>query len=321
MQRIDQLKQTIPNPSTVIDRISKTTRHTLIQALNRPRDLRDGVKILDEDWDNLILLDACRCDVFREVNTIEGDFQCRNSLGSATAEFLQRNFGGRSAYDTILVSSNAMVGTKAEALDLFKVVGVWGNDPGRSENRETNVNPASISDPEPVLNKALELHEKYPNKRLIVHFLPPHTPFMIKDGEYLDEDSKYRTFEAVRNGEIDPSEIRAVYRENVEYVLQYVSQLTDAVSGKTVITADHGELLGEGIPMFLRLLHPRWPFSDRHKFDYAHYNGIRVPELIKVPWLEVDGDRREIIASDHPEAVEMDTDALDEHLEALGYKT
>jgi hypothetical protein len=317
----DPLKRALSAPAAVAERLVKTARYGLIRLLNRPAGLRNGVDILDEDWDNLVLLDACRCDVFESVNPIDGVFECRNSKGSATGEFLQENFAGRSAHDTILVSSNAMVGANADALDLFKIVGLWGKAREETDHRETNVDPASMADPERVLEKAIELHERYPNKRLIVHFLPPHTPFLRKDGESLSDDSEYRTFAAVREGRVRRSEIEAVYRENVEYVLNYVTTLLDRINGKTVVTADHGELLGEGIPTYLRLLHPRWPFAERHKFEYAHYNGIRVPELIKIPWLEVGGERREIVAADGPAGVEMETDDLEEQLSALGYKT
>ena len=44
----------------------------------------DGTHIMDEDWDNLIILDACRYDLFEEVNTIDGTLESRISLGSAS---------------------------------------------------------------------------------------------------------------------------------------------------------------------------------------------------------------------------------------------
>jgi hypothetical protein len=178
-----------------------------------------------------------------------------------------------------------------------------------------------MADPSVVVDRALSVHQEYPNKRLVVHFLPPHTPFLVRGGEPIPEDSEYRTFHGVRNGTVTESEMREVYRENVEYVLDFVEELVDGLDGKTVVSADHGELLGEGVSAACRLLHPRWSFRDRANFDYGHYSKIRVPELVEVPWLELPHNgRRRIVAADEPAGVEMDEEAIDEQLEALGYK-
>ena len=40
--------------------------------------------------------------------------------------------------------------------------------------------------------------------------------------------------------------IREAYESNLRYVLSYVSKLVRHLKGIKVITADHGELLGEG---------------------------------------------------------------------------
>jgi hypothetical protein len=55
----------------------------------------DGINVLEEDWDNLVILDACRYDLFKQVNDISGDLQKRQSQASMTAEFLNRNFAGK----------------------------------------------------------------------------------------------------------------------------------------------------------------------------------------------------------------------------------
>jgi hypothetical protein len=69
--------------------------------------------------------------------------------------------------------------------------------------------------------------------------------------------------------------IRQAYKENLEYVLNYVRELIDNLPpGKIIITSDHGELLGEG----------------RH---YWHYKDIKHPKLREVPWLEI--NKRKIL--------------------------
>src|SRR5208282_1385184 len=53
---------------------------------------KEGVYVYDESWDNLIILDACRYDTFRELNQIRGLLEYRISRGSSSEEFLLENF-------------------------------------------------------------------------------------------------------------------------------------------------------------------------------------------------------------------------------------
>lgn len=88
-----------------------------------------------------------------------------------------------------------------------------------------------------------------------------------------------------------------------------------------MITADHGEILGEGIPQLYELLHPRWPFRKRYHYDYAHYDHIRCPELVEVPWVELEvSTRRDVTEADTSEGIDMDEEAIESRLEALGYR-
>jgi hypothetical protein len=61
----------------------------------------DGVDIHEQDWDNLLILDACRFDYFDRYNEIDGDLQSRQSRGSTSREFIRGNFSNRRAYDTV----------------------------------------------------------------------------------------------------------------------------------------------------------------------------------------------------------------------------
>lgn len=63
--------------------------------------------------------------------------------------------------------------------------------------------------------------------------------------------------------------LREIYKSNLEIALRYVTKLVRKLSGHIVVTADHGEFLGEyGM--------------------YGHPPGRKLPELIEVPWLEID---------------------------------
>lgn len=292
----------------------------LVERLQGGPPSDPGISVLDAEWDTLVLLDACRYDVFEEVNDIPGELSCKRSRGSTTYEFLEENFDGRRATDTVYISANAVVGDCHDYLDVYKLVGLWG-DLGDGDHRDDDTNPASLTDPEPVVEEALRANREWPKKRLVVHFLQPHTPFVVKDGEPLPPGSVYRTFQGARAGTVTPEEVRAVYAENVEYVLQYVAQLVAELDGKTVVTADHGELLGEGIPFHLRVAHPRWGVTQLSNFDYGHYGGVRVPELVDVPWLEPEWtERRDIVEAEESLGVEMNEGAIEGQLAALGYK-
>jgi hypothetical protein len=279
----------------------------------------DGIHVMHEDWDNLIILDACRHDIFKQVNNLDGNLSSKKSRGTATAQFLRRNFVGHQAYDTLYVTDNAVVGTVSESLNLFKLVGLWGDTEAGTDVGDGVVQ--RLINPELVVDKTIEMHERYPNKRIIAHLLPPHQPYLVKDGEKLNIDSIYTTFEAARKGNLSAEDIKAVYAENVKHSLKYVSKLVMNLDGKTVVTSDHGELLGKKIPRFAALLHPRWPFSKRHYFRYGHYRYMPEPELVEIPWLEIEGERRTVRADDPIQSeLDFDEQSIEQQLEMLGYK-
>lgn len=60
----------------------------------------------DEGWDNLVILDACRYDAFSEQTPSRGTLESRESRGSASEQFIQGNFTGKTLYDVVYVSAN-----------------------------------------------------------------------------------------------------------------------------------------------------------------------------------------------------------------------
>ncbi|MDL0143566.1 hypothetical protein PNP83_00890, partial [Halobacterium salinarum] len=54
----------------------------------------EGAKVVEKDWDNLIILDACRYDYFKNANStniIEGELGKSVSRGSHSREFMEKN--------------------------------------------------------------------------------------------------------------------------------------------------------------------------------------------------------------------------------------
>jgi hypothetical protein len=273
-----------------------------------------GINVMAADWDNLLILDACRYDMFRTQNTLDGDLRREVSRGSTSTEFIDSNLRGRTLHDTVYVTANPYVNRIED--DVFHavltVLDEW------DESLQTVM-------PERVVERALEAHEQYPNKRLIVHFMQPHQPYIGTTGQALRAEMKEHVdvvgwtgekqegVKQIRAPKIDGlditnDDIREAYRENLSVVLDHTERLLARVDGKTVVTSDHGELLGERL---LPLLRER----------YGHPGGLWTPKLRFVPWQTVPGhERRRVVAEKGDVHESVNRDELDAKLRALGYR-
>ena len=125
-----------------------------------------GIDIFSEDWDNLLILDACRYDMFKRISNLSGDLSSRISRGSSTNEFIMGNFQDRQFNDTVYVTANPMVYRRSsEWLDVefHDIINIWRED-GWNEKYGTVL-------PETTAEYAIKAHERYPNKRLLIHFI------------------------------------------------------------------------------------------------------------------------------------------------------
>lgn len=154
--------------------------------------------------------------------------------------------------------------------------------------------------------KPQETQQQYPNKRLIVHFIQPHHPYIGPTGREVFRPNTNME-QSILEADTDRSTLRKAYRENLDIIAPIIKYLIRNLSGKTVLTADHGELLGErSAPV---------PYVE-----YGHPKGTYVEKLVRVPWLEFDGEqRREITAGTIQDDHALDDSAIDDRLEALGY--
>lgn len=273
-----------------------------------------GVDVFEEDWDNLLILDGCRYDYYADLipeYVDDGDLQSRISRGSATTEFLRGNFHERSLHDVVYVTASTMLyqeGTFKDAIDveLHDIVDVW------SDNIDFGVDGVP---PGPVARRARETTEKYPNKRMVVHFVQPHAPYIGPKGQETFPDFQTNPLAHRHLGHIDTStdRLRELYEENLRLVLEEVADLIDHLPGRTVVSADHGMLLGER----------EWPLPIR---SFGHPERVYVDEMITVPWHVIDnGPRKEIVAEPPVSSYESKRDdELDEKalelLEQLGYR-
>jgi len=76
----------------------------------------------------------------------------------------------------------------------------------------------------------------------------------------------------LQKGIVDISTVWRAYVSNLQLVMNSVKKLLPSLIGKTCVTSDHGESFG------------------RFGIFYGHPAKIAIPELIEVPWLEVQSD-------------------------------
>lgn len=218
----------------------------------------DGIDVMREDWDVLVVLDACRYDVFDETNFIEGDLGKRISKGSNSYEWLQKNFTGY--YDEVVHISGNPYATPTED-------GGFRSDKHfehmYSLVTEEDIQEQNVVLPENLTERAISIIKENPDKRFIVHFMQPHIPYI---GDVSFPGATVADTAERRGSDF----LKKAYRSNLERVLESVQDLVNQLSGDIVITADHGEMLGEyGM--------------------YGHYPEVYFSQLVEVPWLEVKG--------------------------------
>jgi hypothetical protein len=219
-----------------------------------------GVKVMDEEWDILIVLDACRYDYFLRINDLDGNLEKRHSLGSTSAEWLNQNFGDRYYDDLFYITANPHVSpvesSRVTKFDSSKHL-------GKVEKLylEDDLQKKGIVPPAEVTNRAIETISENSSEynRFVVHYMQPHIPYI---GDFsLDNDTLPDLAK-----EYSDKELEKAYESNLKLVLSEVERLVNNFQGKNiVITADHGECLGE-------------------KKIYGHHYKIRFKELVEVPW-------------------------------------
>ena len=266
---------------------------------------KEGIEILNKDWDNLIILDACRFDVFSDLaDELPGELKQRESKAGSTKEFLLHNFKDQTIQDTIYITANPQLYWNNEEIDVdfFKVFDVW------IDNWAEDVRTVK---PDVVTEKALSVADEYPDKRLVIHYLQPHAPFIGPTGKRLPTD--YLNFwDSYKSGEfdIDLEIAKQAYRENVKLVIPHVEQLLYELKGKTIVTADHAELLGErDSPIPIR--------------RYGHPAYTYMSELVEIPWLIYQNGIRKNITSEEIKTEQTNRDVEDEtvkkRLKDIGY--
>lgn len=284
-----------------------------------------GIDVIEQDWDNLVILDALRFDIFKRFSNFEEKVDYVISQASTSLDFVKSNFGGKKIHDTIYVTANGW--HERLSKDPFFLTKKAYSDFNQRDEYYA---------PEHVYQLTIDTFEKYPDKRYIVHFMQPHEPYLGKKAEDLRnrlETEENLTFkaaqkalnkrnkmkessggkrlntllDAAREGYISEKELQEIYVENLEIVLPYVEKIQKNLGGKTIITSDHGELLGEKV-------------GPCGKKIYGHPGDLATLSLRKVPWLELEsGPRREVQLESPIESEIMSYEKVKQSLKELGY--
>jgi hypothetical protein len=262
---------------------------------------RNGLDVMAQDWDNLVVLDGCRYDLFEATASLGGVLEAARSRGSSTKQWMLNTFKGNEFPETVYVSANPQI-EEHNLVENFHDCYLTYHDLW-DEEMET-VTPSSVA------QVAREVSDKYPHKRLIIHFIQPHYPFIGDLGQQQNQgginpidERKYRTvWRQLATGDVSREWVWRAYRENLEIVLPFAESLVNDLIGKTVIMSDHGNALGE------------WGV-------YGHPHNRHIKPLMKVPWMEFDADqRKDIVAEGTPDAAPTeDGDIVTDRLEHLGY--
>jgi hypothetical protein len=328
-----QLLKALDDPSKVV----REVRRQVGAIQNRLA----GDRVMDEDWDNLIILDACRYDTFVTVNDLDGHLERWRSAGSATMEFLENNFWNGPYHDTVYVSANPHV-TSLDREKFHNMIDVWYND--------WNDNQGTVL-PETMTERCVEYATRYPNKKLICHYIQPHHPFLgptadrelpdLQGNDHArrtaiasDDSERDHVWRRLARGDLNLNIVERAYRETLERTLASVQDLLNVLPGKTIITSDHGNLFDE--PAY------RVGSFGTRRHDHPIY--ATAAPLVTVPWLIFPHETRKNIVVEPPtggnrlgdesnpnsgdgtdssddgaEAI-ADADVVEDRLAALGYK-
>ncbi len=224
-----------------------------------------------DDWTTLIVLDACRYDIFEQENAIEGHLLRVDSESHQTSTWYEKQWKGRAA-QVCLVSAHPMAWWMGANRWFQNDYFITGDTEGRGWKH-----------PSLTIDRALELNAASPEQRLLIHLIPPHLPFQGPEGVLFHEQlragwfawkkkwdggKKVRALVEKHGRKHGWDEIRRYYIENLHIALAEARRYAQNAVGKVVITSDHGELIGEN-------------------GKYGHSDLAELDTLRIVPWLKV----------------------------------
>lgn len=286
----------------------------------------------DPDWDVCCIVDATRWDQWQEISPEYDwlDDESGWSVGSCSPEWYGKTFdpetlAGLDTGRVGVVTANPFAGkhnrrmphllgdaTPIDSHDFAVVDYVFDDAWGTEINGEY----IDVVDPAVVTDRAWQAWTEYDLDRLVVHYMQPHLPFRARP-EWFGRRQSLKHFgedageageayagpgksiwKRLRDGQVPRDEVWDAYCDNLRWGLDEIDRLRRALDGEILITADHGNAMGE------------WGV-------WSHPPHMMVPELRKVPWVHVGGDGGAFV----PSAAEGVADrSVEAQLNALGYR-
>jgi hypothetical protein len=280
-----------------------------------------GTHVYDEDWDLLVILDACRVDVLEavadEYEFIE-DVESRWSVGSHSHEWLTQTFSTDYADE---ISNTAYVSGNGHTQETFvtkeyppdetvpfcrpnwRIVAT--DDFGQldmlwetAHQDELGVPPRAITD------RTVEVARDADHDRVIAHYMQPHIPYIAGAlaEDWSPTEVERRGWKLLETGGAEYDEVWELYEENLRLVLDELELLLENVDAEdVVITADHGNAFGEST-------------------IYGHPEGFLLPCIKKVPWVKTSASDEETFEpTGKYEGNQTGKTDIEDHLEDLGY--
>ncbi|PSQ45209.1 hypothetical protein BRD17_02070 [Halobacteriales archaeon SW_7_68_16] len=272
---------------------------TISAVRKMPRVNRFGTNVYEKDWDVLVILDACRTDLYREtINPDAGEIW---SVGSSSEEWMDNTFRDVDPSGTAYVTGNVFSRDHLDAADFHRIDEVW--EYAWDDDRGT-------IPPRPLTDRAIDVRRNDDAERMIVHYMQPHFPFIGSEETFsrmyrgkFGEDGEINpknVWTRLRMNEVSTDELWAAYRDTLEFVFEEVELLMNNVDGLVAVTADHGNAVGE------------WGI-------YGHPRGLQVPPVRKVPWDTYECTDSGEYTPDTRERGTVTDDEVQERLEHLGY--
>jgi hypothetical protein len=299
------IMRSLSNPELIAQKIKYLYKKTF-RCYHDRLNTQYGIEFVKEDWDNLILLDACRYDLFEEENTIEGNLSEVKSNASSSMDFFRKNFDGGEFGDIVYYSANPHI--DKYDIRLNQIYRLWELD--------WDAETGTVL-PKDAVNRVLETEPQHRDKRLVLHMMQPHRPFLGDLAENFEQPGFSAQgvniprgaqpdipfwWDRLEAGNLSRDHVWKMYCETLRVTLPHVQRLVDELPGKSVISADHGNAFGEnGL--------------------YGHPTRTHHKTVLSVPWLEIEKPRKDVLsgpatAHSHREHYHDAT----EQLEALGYK-
>lgn len=248
-----------------------------------------GSNIFSKDWDLAIVLDACRVDMMESVAD-EYDFiddvGSIWSVGSSSHEWTTQTFNERFLNEfqqTAFLSANPF--TPRLLMDgetpPYKSVLPFGSfawQPIRSDRlayyEQVTGDGTKFSDTVPpwkMTDRLIAIGRQRSYPRVAAHYFQPHRPFLSRTENPMEESELVydRPMEMYDRGALSYEQLWEAQLECLRAVLDCIGVLLSNFDAeKVVMTADHGQLLGEfGVT--------------------GHPDGLPLPQVKRVPWVKM----------------------------------